>query len=301
MVNEELRGVVVPVITPVDSEDRVDEGAFRKVLRRLVGAKVHAIFVGGSAGEGPLLVPTEWERMVRIAFEEANGKTVLMGGVSDTSTKRVTDKVRILKSIGYKRFVITPTYYINTKLPDEHLRVFGEARAAGGDMEMVVYNIPQCVGSVIAVETLVEVAKRGWAKYCKESSGNLEYFKRVVNEAGPAGLKVLMGDEPLIPDGLWSGAKGIVPVCANYDPGLFIKCFEAATSGNREETLRLHKIIMHKRQVLLLGGACWLSGIKYALSRMGMGIGKPVSPLQPVMGKQQQEIDDLVKSDQGSI
>ena len=67
MTNIELAGVVVPAITPVDDEDRVDEAAFRKGLRRLVDAGVHAIFVGGSAGEGPLLADREWERMATIA------------------------------------------------------------------------------------------------------------------------------------------------------------------------------------------------------------------------------------------
>jgi len=35
MTDSELAGVVVPAITPVDDEDRVDEAAFRKGLRRL--------------------------------------------------------------------------------------------------------------------------------------------------------------------------------------------------------------------------------------------------------------------------
>ena len=67
MQNAEPGGVVVPVITPVDSKERIDEAAFRKGLRRLIGAGVHAIFGGGSAGERPLLKAVEWERMVRIA------------------------------------------------------------------------------------------------------------------------------------------------------------------------------------------------------------------------------------------
>ena len=47
-----LSGVVVPVITPVDEEDRVDEAAFRQVMRRLIESGVHVLFVGGSAGKG---------------------------------------------------------------------------------------------------------------------------------------------------------------------------------------------------------------------------------------------------------
>lgn len=299
MDNKELKGVVVPIITPVDNEDRVDETAFRKVLQYIIKAGVHGIFVGGSAGEGPLLVTPEWQRMMQIAFEEANGKVALLGGVSDTSTKKVVEKIKFLKQTGFSRFVCTPTFYIVTKNPEEHLRVFGAAKDAAGGMEMIAYNIPQCTGSAIAVETMVEMAKRGWISFCKESSGNFDYFKQVVTEGSKVGLNALMGDEPLIPDGLFAGAKGIVPVCANYDPKLFLQAYYAAVAGNKEELLKIHKIIMKKREILLLGGACWLSGIKVALSLMGMGNGKPVSPLQPVGEKQRKEIEALVNADKG--
>jgi len=301
MNNEELRGVIVPVVTPSDQNDRIDEQAFRMVLQRLIKAGVHGIFVGGSAGEGPLLVPAEWQRMVEIASNEIGDKVPLLGGVSDTSTRKVIEKINILKKIGYSRYVVTPTFYISTKLAEEQLRSFGAAREAGGDMEMIAYNIPQCVGSVIAPETFAELAKRGWIRCCKESSGNLEYFNQVVQAGAPFGLKVLMGDEILIPDGLVGGAVGIVPVCANYDPKLFIQAYHAAVAGKKDELLALHKTILQKRATILLGGACWLSGIKYALSLMGMGQGTPVSPLQPVTGKQAQDIKELVNADKGKI
>ncbi len=168
-------------------------------------------------------------------------------------------------------------------------------------MEMIAYNIPQCVGSTIAPETFAELAKRGWIRSCKESSGNLEYFKQVFNAGTPNGLQTLMGDEVLIPDGLLMGAKGIVPVCANYDPKLFVRIYDAAVAKNKDELLKQYKIMMQKRDIIVLGGGCWLSGIKYALSLLGMGNGRPISPLQPVTDRQAKEIQNLVKADQGTL
>jgi len=55
--------VVVPLITPVDDEDRVDEPAYPATIRRLIAEGVDATFVSGSAGEGPLLTERDWERM----------------------------------------------------------------------------------------------------------------------------------------------------------------------------------------------------------------------------------------------
>ena len=96
MSNPELHGVIVPVFTPIDKKENVDEPAFRKVLRRLVTAGVHGIFVGGSAGEGPLLVDAQWRRMVEIAFDEVGGELPLLAGAMDTSARRVCDKVAAL-------------------------------------------------------------------------------------------------------------------------------------------------------------------------------------------------------------
>lgn len=59
--------VVIPMITPVHAEDRVDAPAFRSAIRRLIAAGVDAPFVGGLAGVGPLLADREQERIARNA------------------------------------------------------------------------------------------------------------------------------------------------------------------------------------------------------------------------------------------
>jgi len=297
MNDKPLAGVIVPVITPVDEWDRVDVKAFRKVLRRLIDAGVHGIFVGGSAGEGPLLSAPAWRCMMETACDEVGRQTALLGGVSDTSTARMVEKIEILRSIGFDRFVVTPSFYLSLKTPREHLRLFGRAREVGGDMEMIAYNIPQCVGSILAVETICEMAQRGWIRCCKESSGDLSYLKRLIAEGRQYNLDVLVGDELCIAEGLRAGGKGIVPVCANFDPGLFLRTVRAATEGNLAELQKLQQRIIDVRNVLVVAGPCWLAGIKYSLSSLGMGSGKPVSPLEPTPKEQVAKIDELIRKD----
>ena len=294
MKNGELGGVVIPVITPVDSEERIDEVAFRKGLRRLIVAGVHAIFVGGSAGEGPLLTAVEWERMVTIAHDEVGGAVHLLGGAIDTSTKRVQEKIRILARLGFPYTVITPTYYITLRTPDEHLRLFGECVEHAGGMEVVAYNIPSCTGSAIPVETVLEMARRGWIRTMKESSGDFDYFHRLVVEGAEFGLRVLQGDEPHIAAGLLAGAVGIVPVCANFEPATYIAAYEAGIAGNAAALVPLQERILYIREKLLLANPLWIAGIKYAMACLGLGSGKPISPLHPLTAVEQKKIADFV-------
>ncbi|MEN6520626.1 MAG: dihydrodipicolinate synthase family protein [Armatimonadota bacterium] len=293
MMQIKLKGVIVPVITPVDDRDRVDEPAFRQVIRYVLDAGVDGMFVGGSAGEGPLLTADQWDRMIETAIDEAGEDTYLLGGAIDTSTERVLGKIRQLKGAGYHNIVVAPTFYTSIKAPDEHLRLFGAAKEACGDSELIAYNIPSCTGSEIAVATMCEMAKRGWIRYCKESSGNLDYFRRLLEQGKEAGLKAFMGDEAGISEGLLMGACGVVPVCANYEPETFIKAYKAGIQGNRDEIRQLQQRIDYLRQRLPLAGACWIAGVKYAVASLGIGSGKPVSPLQPLDDRQKAQINEL--------
>jgi 4-hydroxy-tetrahydrodipicolinate synthase len=290
----ELRGVVVPVITPIDKKENVDERAFRRVLSRLVAEGANCIFVGGSAGEGPLLTDAQWRRMVEIAHDEVDGRLPLFGGAIDTSARRACEKVAILRKIGYRYFVLTPTYYLANKAPSEHLRLFGQAKEAAGKMEMIAYNIPQCTGSVLSVDVVCEMAKRRWIRYCKESSGDLKYLKSLIRKGKRVGLNVLAGDEFIMGEGLLAGAKGIVPVCANLDPQRYVRLYEAGSRGDRKAVAEQMREILHIREVLLLSGVCWIAGMKYAMASLGFGSGQCVSPLEPVEPKRKARIDALI-------
>lgn len=282
------------MITPVDDEDQVDEVAFRTLLQRMIKTGVQGVFVGGTTGEGPLLLFQEWERMATIAFEECHGKIHLMGGAMDTSTRRIIQRIKILSQIGYTNFVVAPSFYITVKLPSEHLRLYGECKEHAEGMNMIAYNIPSCTGSMIQSETMVEMARRGWIRYCKDSSEDMDNVRRLVSEGGPLGLRVFVGTEMKAAEALLSGATGIVPSSANYEPSTFLSAYNAR--GNKEELMRHQKRMTSLMDNLLLAPRAWLAGIKYAVSTLGIGSGRPMSPLEPLSVEERRRMDIFLQS-----
>jgi 4-hydroxy-tetrahydrodipicolinate synthase len=294
MNSTEMAGIIVPVITPVDDHDRVDEATYRAQLRRLIKAGVHGVFAGGSAGEGPLLTIQEWERMAVIAFEECHEKVHLLGGTMDTSTARITQRIKVLGQIGYKNFVVAPTFYVGAKLPSEFLRLFGECKDHSEGMNMIAYNIPSCTGSMIPSEVMVEMVRRGWINYVKDSSEDMDYFQRLLADAGPMGLRVFLGTERKAAEALLAGAVGLVPTCANYAPGIFLSAY--AARGNKEELARLQGPITALVNNLLLAPRLWLAGMNYAVSTLGIGSGRVVSPLEALDEEERGRIDLFLRS-----
>lgn len=292
--SKELAGVVVPVITPVDAEDRVDEVAFRKHLRRLIESGVHVLFVGGSAGEGPLFTVSEWVRLMEIAHDEVGDALPLLGGVMETSSQRIAEKIKLLKQIGFEHYVVTPAYYFPLTTTDEHLQLFAACKEADDGMNMIPYNLPGIVKAEIPIDVLVEITRRGWVKYCKESSANLDYFRRLVTQGREVGLNVFMGDEKSILAGLKMGACGIVPSCANFEAQPFIAAYQAALANDHKALNRAYERILVLRENLPLAGSYWVAGVKHALACIGIGSGKPVSPMSPLTPEQQRKVKQFV-------
>jgi 4-hydroxy-tetrahydrodipicolinate synthase len=292
----ELSGVIPPILTPTDSHDRVDEPGLRASVRRMIDAGVHGLFVGGSAGEGPLLAEREWRRLMEIVQDEAAGRLPLLAGVQDTSTRKVVDKIVRLRELGYRYCVVTPTFYIPTRTGDEHLRLFAACHEAAGDMEVIGYNIPQMTQSHVAVETFCEAARRGWIRHCKESSGDLTYLRRLVIEGRKVGLRVLMGDERTAAEGLLAGAVGLVNLCVNVEPATYLQLFDAAVRRDSAELTRLQERINRIVEEVVLTGPCFVAGPKYVLSTLGIGRGTPLAPLQPVSDEQARRIDRFLKT-----
>ena len=284
-----IAGVIVPAVTPVDAGDRVDEAAYRSLLRYLIDAGVHGIFVGGTAGEGPLLTLQEWERMSSIAFEECHGKVYLLGGALDTSTSRITQRIRMLSDIGYQHYVVVPPFYVKMTLPDEHLRLFGTCKESAPNLDMIVYNIPSCTGTVIPIEIVCKMAQRKWTLCCKDSSEDMEYFGRLISEAGPLGMRVLIGSEMNAAEALLMGAHGLVPVSGNYEPHTFLEAFEAR--GNAQKLALIQERITMLVQNVLLRPRSWLAGAKSAVAANGIGSGIPVSPFEPLSTDEKAQFD----------
>jgi 4-hydroxy-tetrahydrodipicolinate synthase len=290
-----IEGVIVPLLTPVDGEERVDESAMRALIRHCLKGGADALFTGGTSGMGPLWPMAEWERMMEIAWDEVGNAVPLLGGVIEMSMARAIERIRVLERIGYEHMVVTSTYYIAPETNDEFISYFGACRDAT-DLNMIVYNIPSCTHTSIPVEVIAEMTKRGWTKCIKESSGDKDYFSQLIDAVSRNGVAVLQGNEPDIAWGLRKGASGIVPVCANYAPSVYAAICKAAAQKDNERMDALQEEISAIRETLLLGDKNWVAGAMFGVSTLGIGSGAVLRPIQKVGKVEQRKIEAMTRS-----
>ncbi len=135
------------------------------------------------------------------------------------------------------------------------------------------------------------MTSRGWIRYCKDSSEDMEYFAALLSKAGPLGLRALIGTERHAAKALRMGASGLVPTCANYEPATFVDAYNA-----RQDDARLtayQERITALVENLLLKPHSWLAGAKYAVSKKGFGSSRPVSPTDSLNEQERADIDQF--------
>ena len=88
-----FENVIVPMLSPLTADERIDLPALRRMVDFLLDARVDAIFVLGSNGEGPALRPSERRRLATETVQAVAGRCAVIAGAIEPSTSRVIDEI----------------------------------------------------------------------------------------------------------------------------------------------------------------------------------------------------------------
>lgn len=234
-------GVVPPVCTPLTPERELDVASLERLCAFLIEAGVHGLFVTGSTGEVAYLPDSARYRALEVVAGVAAGQVPVLAGIIDTTTPRVIEHARAAKAAGADALVATAPFYAPTS-PVEYAGHFRAIRAAV-DLPLVAYDIPVSVGAKLPTDVVVELAADGTFAALKDSSGDLDGLRTVLETTS---LMCFSGSETLADLGLFIGAHGLVPGIANVDPHGYLRLYAAARRGDwsaaRAEQLRLRDL-----------------------------------------------------------
>ncbi|MGW1073366.1 dihydrodipicolinate synthase family protein [Streptomyces sp. NPDC002537] len=259
---KELRGTLVPLVTPVDENRRVCATSVAALVRSLHG-RVTAYLPALSTGEGWTLSPGQWADMVRLTVEHADGTPVL-AGVALGDAGGVLARARLAAELGADGVVVPPPFPGadggRRGLVDHFTEVLD-----GSPLPVFVYHEHMVSGTPLDVEALHEVCALPGIAGVKDSSGSAEFTRKLLeNLANPestAGVPVFQGWEHLI--GQVPGVQGFVGPLANLEPSV---CAEALAAGAEDAQRRVDAL--SERYRLLADD--WYLHVKVELVRRGV-------------------------------
>jgi 4-hydroxy-tetrahydrodipicolinate synthase len=222
----------------------LDIPSLERLTAFLLEAGVHGLFVGGSTGELAYLTDRQRLRVLDVVRGVAAGSVPVLAGVVDTATPRVIEKARAAAAHGADALVATAPFYSPTH-PAETAAHFRAIRTAV-ELPLLAYDIPSSTGSKLPAATVAELAVDGVLDGLKDSSGDLDGLRTVLellagnggNAAQARGFRVFTGSEVMCDVALALGADGIVPGLGNVDPHGYLALYAAARRGDIKEAAR---------------------------------------------------------------
>ncbi len=270
-----FKGVVPPVITPLNADFTVDYPSYTRVLENLIEAGCHGLFVLGSTSEVVFHDAKTRREIIEHSAKVINGRVPLIVGVIDATTDLVINHARIAKAAGADAVVVTAPYYTVTSQSEiiDHFRYIRDAV----DVPLIAYDIPVCVHVKLQRQTTVTLAKEGTIIGVKDSSGDDGNFRYVLLDlADNKGVFLMTGSEIVVDNALLMGAHGVVPGIANVDPHGYVRLWDAAQRGDwaaaRKEQERLCRLfeIVWVGAGRVSGGASGIGAFKAAMKSLGI-------------------------------
>jgi len=296
-----LRGIIVPMVTPLAAADELDVAGLERLVSRLLAGGVHGLFLLGTCGEGPSLSSRLQRELVDRVCRQVEGRVPVLVGVTDSSPVQSTALARHAGEAGADAIVIAPPFYFPVEQAD--LLAYMEQQVAQSPLPVMLYNMPGLTKVSFEPDTVRRLLDRPRVIGLKDSSGDLDYFRQVRElTRGRADWTMLMGPEHLLAEAIELGGDGGVSGGANVMPQLYVQLYEAASAGFVDETAafesdaallgRLYLVDAPQR----ITASSVVKGLKAAMSILGVCSGLPCPPLAPLSAAQLEQVKHILQS-----
>ncbi|MBI3476099.1 MAG: dihydrodipicolinate synthase family protein [Acidobacteria bacterium] len=176
-----LHGIFPPISTPFYPDGNVYHKKLESNVERYSRTPAAGIVVLGSTGEAILLSDHERRDVLKTALAAAAPNKVMIAGTGIESAVETLKLTDYAAGLGYDAAMVrTPHYYKKQMLP-ANILAFYRTVADSSPLPIVIYNFPQATGYDIPAEIVVELAGHPNIVAIKESSGNLEKVKQMVD------------------------------------------------------------------------------------------------------------------------
>jgi 4-hydroxy-tetrahydrodipicolinate synthase len=272
-----IRGVIPPIITPVDDKERVDERCLRRMVDHVIAGGVHGVFALGSTGEFFGLDFEEMRRAVRITVDQAAGRVPVYAGIGAISTRECVRIAAMAGEEGAQALTMLPPMFLSPN--DEELYRHFKAVADSTALPLLLYNNPDRMKVNISAPLMERLADVPNIVGAKDSSGDLVLTAEYIRRTRGKGFRVMAGRDIMILGTLAYGGVGCVAATANVVPSLVVEIYEKFMAGDLAGALEAQFRLAPLRLAFNLGSFPVV--IKDALNLLGLDVGEPIRPNTP--------------------
>ena len=271
MKTSDIKGIIPPVITPMNNDDEqtVNHEALRQQVERLLAGGVHGMFPLGTNGEAYALSFKEKEEILATVIDQVKGRVPVYAGTGCITTAETIRMSKRAEEMGADALsIITPSFALASQkeLYDHYVAVAKQV-----NIPIILYNIPPRTGNKLLPETVQALCRDvDVIVGAKDSSGDIENLKayiRLTRELDKD-VAILAGNDGAILTCLKEGGAGGIAGRANIWPATVAKIYDCFKTGDLEGAQAAQDAIAILQQTFKYGNPNTI--IKTAVALQGL-------------------------------
>ena len=297
MKNVPIKGIIPPIVTPMNADESVNIPELRSQIERQIAGGVHGIFPFGTNGEGYILSLKEKEEILEATIDQVKGRIPVYAGTGCISTRDTVYMSKRAEELGADVLsIITPSFALASQkeLYDHYVAV-----AKHVNIPIVLYNIPMRTGNKLLPETVEKLARDvDVIMGAKDSSGDIENLKayiRVTRDIGKD-FAVLAGNDGNILTCLKEGGAGGVAGRANLYPRTVASIYDCFVAGELDKAQEAQDAIATLSRVFKFGNPNTI--IKKAVNLLGYPVGDCRRPFSYLCDEGVEELKKVLQENE---
>lgn len=274
-----IKGVVVPILTPIDENEMIDEKKLREQVDYVIDGGVLGILAFGSNGEFYVIEEDEMERGLKIMVDQAAGRVPVYFGIGAISTKKCVRLAKMAVANGAAGISILQPMFLKPTETElfQHFKTIADAVP---ETPVLLYNNPGRVNYTMSANLVDRLAHEVENIVgMKDTSGDITQTAEFIRRTRDVNFKVFGGKDTLLYASMCHGAVGGVCTAANFMPELITDVYNKFVAGDLQGSLEAQFKLNPVR--LSMDGASFPVAAKDMANLRGRNIGVPYTPNLP--------------------
>ncbi len=274
-----IKGVVVPILTPIDQDEHIDEAKMRAQVDYVINGGVSGILAFGSNGEFYMVEENEMQRGLQIIISQAANRVPVYFGIGAINTKKCCRLAQMAVSNGVSGVSILQPMFLKPTYQElfTHFKTIAESIP---NVPVLLYNNPGRVGYTLSADLVDELAHS--VKNIvgmKDTSGDITLTSEFIRRTRDINFRVFGGKDTLLYASLCHGAVGGVCTAANFMPELITDIYNKYVAGDLSGSLEAQFKLNPVR--LAMDKASFPVAAKDMATLRGQDVGNPYLPSLP--------------------
>ncbi len=282
-----FRGIYPALVTPFTKDDRLDEPAYRQLIRHVL-PHVNGVVPCGTTGEFSYMTIEERKQAIEVCLDEVGGRVPVVAGTGAPSTRETLALTEWARDAGVAGALVVAPYYLKPSFNEvyDHYRALDRL-----GLPLILYNIPQCAGThfrwwtaegmLLDFENTIGI---------KDSSGDLPFMEALFEKV-KGKVSIFVGHDEVVQAALAAGADGAILASANLIPDIWQDVYRATLEGDLARAQDWQQRV--QKLVRIVVQCSSTQAVKEGLRMMGVEVGDSRHPIMPGGGFRREDYEEL--------